>query len=56
MHKVIPTESLRNKIVLNHHPSSYPVVMSNMEGCMLVENVHLVFVSILKSSCSNSYW
>ena len=34
MHKVILTEKLRNKTVLNHHPPSYHVVTNNMEGCV----------------------
>lgn len=30
-HKVILTEKLRNKTVLNHHPSSYHDVTNNMK-------------------------
>lgn len=44
MHKVISTEKLRNKTVLNNHPSSYHVVANNMEVCMLVKMAHLVCV------------
>lgn len=44
MHKVISTEKLRNKTVLNNNPSSYHVVANNMEVCTLVKIAHLVCV------------
>lgn len=49
MHKVISTEKLRNKTVLNTHPSSYHVVANNTEVCMLVKMAYLVCVHVSKS-------
>lgn len=49
MHKVISTEKLRNKTVLNTHPSSYHVVANNTEVCMLVKMAYLVCVCMSRS-------